>query len=64
MDKFYLAKFVARDRKNEIDRELAVRHMLKEANWKIFKVSKTMRLVMRFALVVIIISILALFILL
>ena len=63
MDKFYLAKFVANDRKKEIDHELAVRHMLKEANWGIFKVSKTKRLVIRFVPVVIVISLLAILIL-
>lgn len=59
MDKFYLAHFVARDRKREIDHNLAVHHMLKEANWKTFKGSKTRRLVMRFAPTVIVISMLA-----
>ena len=59
MDKFYLAKTIARDRKREIDHDLAVRHMLKDSNWKIFKVSKTRRLVMRFAPLLIVISILA-----
>lgn len=63
MDKFYLAKYIANDRKKEIDHELAVRHMLKEARWGIFKVSKTKRLVIRFVPAVIAISILALLIL-
>jgi hypothetical protein len=60
MDKFYLAKTIANERKREIENDLKVRHMLKEANWGIFKVSKSRRLVMRFAPAVIIITILAL----
>ena len=63
MDKFYLAKTIAGDRKKEIDHDLRIRHMLKEATWGIFKVSKTRRLVMRFALAVIVISILAMLVL-
>lgn len=58
MDKFYLAKTISDERKREIEHDLKVRHMLKEANWKIFKVSKTRRLVMRFAPLLIVISIL------
>jgi hypothetical protein len=61
MDKYYFAKLVARERKNEIDHDLAIRHMLKEADGGIFRVSKTRRLVMRFAPAVIVISLLALF---
>ena len=30
MDKYFLAKVVARERKHEIDHDLAVRHLLKE----------------------------------
>jgi len=59
MDKYNFAKLVASERKNEIDRELAIRHMLKEADGGMFRVSKTRRLVMRFAPAVIVISVLA-----
>ena len=62
MDKFYFGKTVARERQHEINRDLAVRHMLKEARGDFFRVSKTRRLVMRFAPVVIVMSILALLI--
>jgi len=63
MNNYNFGKLVANERKNEIERELAVRHMLKEANGGILKVSKTRRLVMRFAPAVIILSILAFIIL-
>ena len=63
MDKFYLAKTIAGDRKKEIDHDLRIRHMLQEANSRLFKVSKTRRLVMRYAPAVIIISILAMLVL-
>ena len=63
MDTFYLAKTIAGDRKKEIDDDLRIHHMRKEENWGIFKVSKTRRLVMRFAPAVIVISILAMLVL-
>ena len=59
MDKFYFGKTIARERQGEIERDLAVRHMLKEARGGFFKVTKTKRLVMRFAPVVIVMSLLA-----
>ena len=59
MDKFYFGKAVARERQREINQDLAVRHMLKEARDGYFEVSKTKRLVIRFAPIVIIMSTLA-----
>lgn len=59
MDKYNFAKLVANERKNQIDRELAVRHMLKDAGVGMFRISKTRRLVMRLVPAVIFISILA-----
>ena len=61
MDKLFLASVVARERKDEISKELATRHMLKEAEGDIPRVSKTRRLVARFAPAVIVISLLVFF---
>ncbi|HLO18124.1 MAG TPA: hypothetical protein VK206_25050 [Anaerolineales bacterium] len=59
MDKFYLAKLVANEQKNEIDHDLAIRHMLKETERGILRVSKTKALILRFTPAVILISVLA-----
>ena len=64
MDKFNLAHTIASDRKKQIDHDLKVSHMLKEKNWKKFEISKARRMVLRFAPVVFIASMLVLLILL
>jgi len=60
MDRFNLAQTVASDRKKQIDHDLKVSHMLKEKNWKKFEITKTRRMVLRFAPVVFIASVLVL----
>jgi hypothetical protein len=61
MDKYNFARLVARERKDEIDHDLAVRHMLREAEGDMPNGSRARRLVMRFAPIVIVISALAYF---
>jgi hypothetical protein len=56
MDKLFLASVVARERKDEITKELAIRHMLKEAESDSPRISKSKRLVLRFVFAIIILS--------
>jgi len=58
MDKWSYASVVARERKNEIEKELATRHMLKEAGFYTPKAEKSKRMVLRSSAVVIVISLL------
>ena len=59
MDKRFLESVVARERKNEIRKELATRHLLKEAESDAPRVSK--RMVLRLAPTLILVSLLSLF---
>ena len=61
MDKMFLASVVARERQDEILKDLAVRHMLNEAEGNLPRVSKSKRMVLRFAPAVIVISLIALY---
>jgi len=58
MDRYYFAKLVARERKNEINNDLAIRHMLKEAEGDMPRMTRSKRMVLRFAPIVIIIALL------
>ena len=58
MFEYNFSKLVARERKAELSNFLATRHMLNEAEGDTPRVSKSKRLVLRFAPVVIVISIL------
>lgn len=61
MDRMFLASVVARERQAEILKDLAVRHMLNEAAGNLPRVSKSKRMVLRFAPAVIVISLIALY---
>jgi hypothetical protein len=61
MDKLFFASVVAQERRDEISNELAVRHMLNEAEGNLPRVSRSKRLVLRLAPVVIVISLIALY---
>lgn len=58
MDKLFFASVVAREHKDEISKELATRHMLKEAEGYMPQTTRSKRMVRRFAPVVIAISLL------
>lgn len=57
MFEYNFAKLVAHERKDELSGFLKTKHMLKEAEGVTPGVSKTRRLVMRFAPVVVVISV-------
>ena len=59
MDKLFFASVVAREREGEITRELAVRHMLDEAEGNLPRVPKSKRMALRFAPAVIVVSLIA-----
>jgi hypothetical protein len=59
MDKLFLASVVARERKNEITKELSIQHMLREGEPDAPQVSK--RMVLRLAPTLILVSLLLLF---
>lgn len=56
MDRQFFASVVAREHKEEISKELAVRHMLNEAEGNLPRVSRSKRMVLRLAPAVIVIS--------
>ena len=57
MDKEFFASVVARERREEISKDLAIRHMLEEANGNMLGTKKAGRLVLRFAPVLVVISV-------
>jgi hypothetical protein len=61
MDRLFFASVVAQERRDEISKELAVRHMLNEAEGNLPRVSRPKRLVWRLTPVVILISLIALY---
>jgi hypothetical protein len=61
MDRLFFASVVAQERRDEISNELAVRHLLDEAEGNLPRVSRSKRLVLRLAPVVIVISLIALY---
>ena len=61
MDKLFFASVVARERKGEITKELAVRHMLNEAEGNLPRVPKSKGMVLRFAPAVIVVSLIVIY---
>lgn len=59
MDRMFFASIIARERQDEISKDLAVRHMLNEAHGNLHRVSKSKRTALRFAPAVIVISLIA-----
>ena len=61
MDKLFFASVVARERNDEITKELAIRHMLNEAEGNLPRVRSSKSMVLRFAPTVIVISLIAIY---
>ena len=61
MDKWFYASVIARERKNEISKELAIRHMLKEAERDNPGTSTRKRLAQRFKYAVALITLILLY---
>ena len=61
MDRQFFASVVARERSDEISKDLAVRHWLNGADGRLPGAAKPQRLILRFAPTVIVISLIALF---
>jgi hypothetical protein len=61
MDRLFFASVVARERKDEITKELAVRHMLKEAEENLPRAPKSKGMMLRFAPSVLVVSLIIIY---